>query len=370
MSNRIKVDILKAVTKENDVLMLGKEDQKEKHIAEKEIYCRYEEENYLSLEVGGKGGKIVEADIESPVVSKNLQGLKASTVSNSMEGGADEVLMEGRFCVEKYTTGNNIIDFTEFQVMLQENVFKLFQELVDKYEDDFIIKLVGSSSKGGKGRSPMTAGGARPSQGTISEPSLSKGRRSGSFLTSPVKKGKFFSSGVGGSQSNLYLICVKNEDFLIVFAEDGLRQINYTFPGSQRKAWCTAFERDLKTENVFSGQEVSPICGIVKRRDVRENGDVYLPQRTNGTFHMSAYLCPFDEDDTAAGVSNQIHAKLNQYAATPRNNVKMFRYIKDTTEGLKNDDIYALDCWLVTRKVVLAVASLYEDVIQDEIFYE
>ena len=188
MSNRIKVDILKAVTKENDVLMLGKEDQKEKHIAEKEIYCRYEEENYLSLEVGGKGGKIVEADIESPVVSKNLQGLKASTVSNSMEGGADEVLMEGRFCVEKYTTGNNIIDFTEFQVMLQENVFKLFQELVDKYEDDFIIKLVGSSSKGGKGRSYMTAEGARPRQGSISKLSLSKGSSSRNFLLSPVKK--------------------------------------------------------------------------------------------------------------------------------------------------------------------------------------
>ena len=163
---------------------------------------------------------------------------------------------------------------------------------------------------------------------------------------------------------------MKNEDFLIGFAEEGLRQMNYTFPGSQRKAWCTAFDRYLKTENVFSGQEVSPICSIVKRRDVRENGDVYLPQRTNGTFHMSAYLCPLDEDDTAAGVSNQILAKLNQYAATPRNNTKMFRYIKDITERLENDDLHALDYWLVTRDVVSAVASLYEDEIQDETFYE
>ena len=127
----------------------------------------------------------------------------------------------------------------------------------------------------------MTAEGARPGQGIISKPSLSKGSRSGSFLTSPAKKGKCVSSGFGGSQSNLYSIRVKNKDFLIIFAEDGLRQMNYNFPGSQRKAWCTTFDRDLKTDNVFSGQEVSPIFSIVKRRDVRKNGDVYflLPLR-------------------------------------------------------------------------------------------
>ena len=85
---------------------------------------------------------------------------------------------------------------------------------------------------------------------------------------------------------------------------------------------------------------------------------------------MSAYLCPLDEDDTAAGVNNQILAKLNQYAVTPRNNMKMFRYIKDITEVFENDDLHALDYWLVTRDVVSAVASLYEDEIQDEKFYE
>ena len=85
---------------------------------------------------------------------------------------------------------------------------------------------------------------------------------------------------------------------------------------------------------------------------------------------MSAYMCPLDEDDTAAGVSNQILAKLNQYAATPRNNMQMFRYIKDITEGLDNDDRHTLDHWLATRDVVSAVSSLYEDDIQDETFYE
>ena len=163
---------------------------------------------------------------------------------------------------------------------------------------------------------------------------------------------------------------MKNEDFLIVFAEDGLRQMNHVSPRSQRKAWCTVFERDLKNKNVFNGQEVSPICSIVRRRDVRENGDVYLQQRSNGTFHMSAYLCPLDEDDTAAGVSNQILAKLNQYASTPRNNMKMVRYINDITEGLDNEDLHALDYWLVTKDVVSAVAALYEDELQDETFYE
>ena len=187
MSNQIKVDILKAVTKENDVLVLGKEDQKEKKTVERDIFCRDKEENSSSLEVGEKGGRIVEADIESPVVSVNLQGLKALRIFDSVEGGANELMMEGKFCVEENRTGKDIFDFTEIRVMLQENCFKLFKESVDKHEDNFIIKLAGSSSKGGKGRSHTTAKGARPRQGTISNLSLSKGSRSGSFLTGPVK---------------------------------------------------------------------------------------------------------------------------------------------------------------------------------------
>ena len=59
----MKVDILKEVSKEEDVLVLAKEDQKENMILEREIFRRDKEENYLSLEVGEKGGRIVEADI-------------------------------------------------------------------------------------------------------------------------------------------------------------------------------------------------------------------------------------------------------------------------------------------------------------------
>ena len=128
----------------------------------------------------------------------------------------------------------------------------------------------------------------------------------------------------------MYCIRVKNQSFLLVFGEDGLRQMNYRFPGTQRKAWCTAFDRDLKTESAWSAGEVCPISAIVKRRDIREPGDVFLAQRANASYHMSAYLCPLDLDDTAAGVSNQIVTKLNEYAANPRNNMKMFRFVKET----------------------------------------
>ena len=93
--------------------------------------------------------------------------------------------------------------------------------MVDTYEDSFIIKLAGSSSKGGNGRIHMTVEGVRPIKGNISKVSLSKGRGSGSFLTSHVKKGNFGSSGVGGSQSNINSICAKNEDFLIFLQKMG-----------------------------------------------------------------------------------------------------------------------------------------------------
>ena len=77
----------------------------------------------------------------------NLRGLKALNIFNSTEGGGNELLMEGKFCVEENMIGKDILDFTEIQVMLQENYFKLFKESVDKHEDDVIIKLAGSSSQ-------------------------------------------------------------------------------------------------------------------------------------------------------------------------------------------------------------------------------
>ena len=160
----------------------------------------------------------------------------------------------------------------------------------------------------------------------------------------PCKKGKFVSSGSAGSLSNLYCIRIKNQNFLVVFAEDGIRQMNYRFPGTQRKAWCTAFERDLRNESAWSSGEVGPICSIVKRRDIREQGDVFLAQRSNPNFHMNAYLSPMDENDTPTGICNQIVAKLNEYAANARNNMRMFRFINDTTEALDDDDLHALNC--------------------------
>ena len=54
-----------------------------------------------------------------------------------------------------------------------------------------------------------------------------------------------------------------------------MRQMNYRFPGTQRKAWCTAFERDLRNESAWSGANICPISSIVKRRDIREEGDIF-----------------------------------------------------------------------------------------------
>ena len=38
------------------------------------------------------------------------------------------------------------------------------------------------------------------------------------------------------------------------------------------------------------------------------------------------------------------------------------------TVGLENNELYALDDWLVTRDVVSAIGTLYEDATQDELF--
>ena len=39
--------------------------------------------------------------------------------------------------------------------------------------------------------------------------------------------------------------------------------------------------------------------------------------------------------------------------------MKMFRYIKEITEGLENNDLHALDYWLATRDVVLALSLIH-----------
>ena len=52
--------------------------------------------------------------------------------------------------------------------------------------------------------------------------------------------------------------------------------MNYRFPGSQRKAWCTAFDRDLRNKNAWSSGEMCLISNIVRRRDVSEEGGVFF----------------------------------------------------------------------------------------------
>ena len=242
-------------------------------------------------------------------------------------------------------------------------------------EDDKLESYVnqaqgGYASKQAKSRkTPAKAGSSRQSMLPLGAPAR-KGGAGHRNIMSPVKKGKFVNSGSAGSVSNVYCIRIKNNHFLDVFAEDGMRQMNYRFPGTQRKAWSTAFERDLRSESAWSSGEICPILAIVKRRDVREPGDVYLAQRANPSFHMSAYLCPIDVNDTPAGISNQIVAKLNQYAADSRNNMRMFRFIKDITEDVDASNLHALDYLVLTRDIVTAVGSLYEDEIENETFYE
>ena len=90
MSNQKKLNMFEAVTKDDEFLVLIKEDQKEDQMVEKESQCRDEEKKLFSKEIGEeRGGKIVEGDIEPPVVSPDLLGLKALNISKSMEGGFD-----------------------------------------------------------------------------------------------------------------------------------------------------------------------------------------------------------------------------------------------------------------------------------------
>ena len=48
----------------------------------------------------------------------------------------------------------------------------------------------------------------------------------------------------------------------------------------------------------------------------------------------------------------------------------MFRFIKDITEDVDASNLHALDYWVLTRDIVTAVGSLYEEEIENEMFYE
>ena len=49
--------------------------------------------------------------------------------------------------------------------------------------------------------------------------------------------------------------------------------------------------------------------------------------------------------------------------------MKSFFYIKELTEGFKNDDLHALDFWLLTMDIVRVIDVLYKDELQDDSFY-
>ena len=50
--------------------------------------------------------------------------------------------------------------------------------------------------------------------------------------------------------------------------------------------------------------------------------------------------------------------------------MKMFRFVKDITEDANNEDLHALDYWILTKDIVTRVGSLYEEEIEDGTFYE
>ena len=76
------------------------------------------------------------------------------------------------------------------------------------------------------------------------------------------------------------------------------------------------------------------------RREIREeDDDVPLPQLSAHQCPMNAYLCFMGPDDTPAGISNTIVAKINEYARVKVNNMKQFRYFGEVTEDFINDEI-------------------------------
>ena len=69
---------------------------KEEYIVEKESYDRDAEIKLSSKEVGeDRGGKIVGENIELPVCSPDVLGLKVFKISRRKEGGVDKLLIEG-----------------------------------------------------------------------------------------------------------------------------------------------------------------------------------------------------------------------------------------------------------------------------------
>ena len=242
---------------------------------------------------------------------------------------------------------------------------------MDVSEKDAIYQLAKSKkniSKENIKKLPFKKKG--PSQQSINLVSTeSSGSRGQQIMRSPQKRGKFIRTGGNKRVSNVYSIRIKHSEFLLVFAEDGRRQFIYSFPGTQMKAWCTAFERDLRQEQAWPAGE-SPILNIVKRRDVRdEAGDRPLAQINAAQYDMHAYLCYIGPDDTPASISEQIVAKINEYASANSANMKHFKYWHEITDGLDNEELHSLDYWVITRDIVDTVNDAYDVELNSEEFY-
>ena len=65
---------------------------------------------------------------------------------------------------------------------------------------------------------------------------------------------------------------IKYGERLLIFAEDGWRDLFWNFPGAQKKAWCRTLYRSTLDENAYPTGH-SPIFNIVARRDVRQEDE-------------------------------------------------------------------------------------------------
>ena len=75
----------------------------------------------------------------------------------------------------------------------------------------------------------------------------------------------------------------------------------------------------------------SPISNIVTRRDIREDDeDVPLPQLSAPHYPMYVYFF-LGPDNTPAGISNAIVAKVNEYSWVKINNMQQFIYFGEVT---------------------------------------
>ena len=85
---------------------------------------------------------------------------------------------------------------------------------------------------------------------------------------------------------------------------------------------------------------------------------------------MNAYLCFIGPDDTPAGISNTIVTKSNEYARVKVNNMKQFKYFGEVTEDFSNENLHALDYWVITRDVISTVNDIYEEELRDDAFFD